>query len=69
VSSPATDDAVRYLSTRIQRVYDALGNQSRTQWSLADATAVRALLSELSTIDAEKALAANGGDRRPLHPS
>ena len=42
------DDAERYLAGRLQKVYDALGNKSRPNWSLTDATAVRALLSERS---------------------
>lgn len=44
--SPA-GPAVTHLASRVQRVCDALGNHGRTpNWTLADVTAVRTLISE-----------------------
>lgn len=53
-----TTGAISYLSTRLQRVYDGLGNRTRIEWSLRDATAVRELLDEI-----------NRSERQEAHPA
>lgn len=41
-----TEQAAKYLHSRLQQICDRLSFHSRPKWSLADVTAIRALLDD-----------------------